>query len=70
MIIRVFQVLSVIFAAAAAYFWWADNFDFAFAGVVLAICAFFLSIRFQAKARNDEVAQTRSAAKESSVEPE
>ena len=70
MIIRIFQILSVVFAAAAAYFWWADNFDFAFAGLVLAICAFFLSIRFLAKTRNEEVAQTRSAANKSSIEPE
>jgi len=70
MIIRIFQILSVVFAAAATYFWWADNFDFAFGGVVFAVCSFFLSIRFQAKARNEEVALTRSAANKSSIEPE
>jgi len=60
MIIRVFQVLSVIFAAAAAYFWWADNFDFAFAGVVVAACSFFLSIRFQAATRKKEIDDQRA----------
>ena len=68
--IRILQIASVVLIALAAYFWWSGNSDFAFAGVVLAICAFFLSIRFQAKARNDEVAQTRSAANKSSIEPE
>jgi len=68
--IRILQIVSVVLVAIAAYFWWSDNSDLAFASVVLAICAFFLSIRFQAKVRNDEIAQTRSAAKESSIEPE
>jgi len=68
--VRILQIASLVLIATAAYFWWSGNSDFAFAGVVLAICAFFLSIRFQAKARNNEVAQTRLAANESTIEPE
>ena len=59
--VRIFQIAAVVLAGAAAYFWWAGNSDFAFAGIVLAICSFFLSMRFQVKARNDEVAARRAA---------
>lgn len=48
----VFQVLAVALAVAAAYFLWLGNKDGAFVSVVLGCVAFFLSIRFQAKARN------------------
>ena len=48
----VFQVLAVALAVAAAYFLWVGNKDGAFVSVVIACVAFFLSIRFQAKARN------------------
>jgi hypothetical protein len=54
---RVFQILAVVLAGAAAYFLWTDVKDAAFASVVLGCVAFFLSIRFQAKAR----IQTRPA---------
>ncbi len=52
--------MAVVLAGAAAYFWWADNFDFAFAGVVLAACSFFLSIRFQAATRKKEIDDQRA----------
>lgn len=52
--IRTFQILAVIIAAVAAYFLWAGNKDGVFVSIVLAACSFFLSIRFQAKARLDE----------------
>lgn len=52
MIERVFQVIAVVLAGAAAYFLWIDNGDYAFVSVVLACIAFFLSIRFQVKERN------------------
>jgi hypothetical protein len=61
MIVRIFQILSFVFAVAAGFFWWSSNFDYAFAGVVLAICSFFLSMRFQMKARNQAVAESRAA---------
>lgn len=48
----IFQVLAVVLAVAAAYFLWVGNKDGAFVSVVLGCVAFFLSIRFQAKARN------------------
>ena len=49
--IRIFQILAVILAGFAAYFLWADNWDGTFIAVVLAISSFFLSMRFQIKAR-------------------
>ena len=49
---RIFQAAAVIFAAAAAYFFWNGSTDAAFGAGVLAACAFLLSIRFQIKARN------------------
>ena len=51
--VRVFQVLAVVLAGAAAYFLWTGMKDAAFAAVVLGCAAFFLSFRFQVKARND-----------------
>ena len=51
--VRVFQVLAVVLAGAAAYFLWMGMKDAAFAAIVLGCAAFFLSFRFQVKARND-----------------
>jgi len=51
---RVFQILAVILAGIAAYFLWMENKDGVFVSIVLAACSFFISIRFQAKARLDE----------------
>lgn len=49
---RVFQILAVVLAGAAAYFLWVGNKDYTFVSVVLACLSFFLSIRFQVKERN------------------
>lgn len=49
--IRTFQILAVILACLAAYFLWLENKDGIFVSIVLAACSFFMSIRFQAKAR-------------------
>lgn len=58
--IRVFQILAVILAAIAAYFLWMENKDGVFVALVLAACSFFMSIRFQAKARLDKHAAESS----------
>ena len=47
----VFQILAAALAVVAAYFLWVGNKDGAFVTVVLGCVAFFISIRFQAKAR-------------------
>lgn len=51
---RVFQIVAVILAGIAAYFLWMGNNDGAFVSAVLGCVAFFLSVRFQVKARNAE----------------
>lgn len=51
---RVFQIVAVILAGSAAYFLWVGNKDGAFVSAVAGCVAFFLSIRFQVKARNAE----------------
>lgn len=51
---RFFQILAVVFGGAAAYFLWMGMKDQAFAAIVLVCSAFLLSVRFQAKARNEE----------------
>ena len=66
MIVRIFQILTIVFVAAAAYFWWSNNFDWAFAGTVLAVCSLFLSMRFRLKAWNQVVADQRAAETENS----
>lgn len=48
---RVFQILAVILAGIAAYFLWQKNADGAFVAAVLGAVSFFLSVRFQVKAR-------------------
>ena len=52
--IRTFQILAVALAIAAAFFVWQSDIDMAFVIGVLAICAFFLSIRFTFKTRVHE----------------
>jgi uncharacterized membrane protein YeaQ/YmgE (transglycosylase-associated protein family) len=59
---RIFQIIAVILAGIAAYFLWNRNNDGAFVSAVLGCVAFFLSIRFQVKERN----QTREAERASS----
>ena len=49
---RIFQIVAVVVAGVAAYFFWAGNKDGAFVSIVLASVAFFLSVRFQVKERN------------------
>ena len=49
---RAFQIVAVILAAAAGYFFWSGSRDYTFVTAVLACTAFFLSIRFQVKERN------------------
>ncbi len=49
-----FQILAVILAAIAAYFFYRDNHDAMFAAVVFGAVSFFLSIRFQVKGRLKE----------------
>lgn len=48
---RVFQVLAAVLAGLAAYFWWQGSNDAMFVSAVLGAVSFFLSIRFQVKAR-------------------
>jgi len=50
--VRVFQILAVVLAGAAAYFLFTGNRDGAFVSAVLGSVAFLLSVRFQVKARN------------------
>jgi len=53
-VIRTFQIISVIFFLIAAYFLRAENKDGVFVSLVLAASSFFMSIRFQAKARLEQ----------------
>ena len=48
---RFFQILAVILIGVAAFFWWNGNADAAFASAVFGAVSYFLSIRFQVKAR-------------------
>jgi len=49
--VQLFQIMAVVLAGVAAFFFWQNNSDWAFASGVLAVCSFFLSIRYQYKAR-------------------
>ena len=59
--IRIFQLMAVVLAGAAAYFFWGGNRDYTFVAIVLGCLAFFLSIRFEVKARNETRAAEREA---------
>ncbi len=48
---RLFEITAVILIGVAAYFLWQENKDGTFIAAVLGAVAFFLSIRFQVKAR-------------------
>ncbi len=48
---RIFQILAVILAGIAAFFFWNGDGDGAFVAAVLGAVSFFLSIRFQVKER-------------------
>lgn len=56
----VFQITAVALAGVTIYFLFTGGKDGAFVSAVLACVAFFLSVRFQAKARN----QVRDAERE------
>lgn len=55
-----FKALAVILAGVAAFFLWQGNKDGGYAAAVLGAVAFFLSVRFQVKKRNE----TREAEEE------
>ncbi len=48
---RLFQILAVILAGIAAFFWYRGKTDALFVSAVLGAVCFFLSIRFQVKER-------------------
>lgn len=60
--IKIFQILAVILAGCAAFFWWRENNDAAFAAGVCAAASFFLSMRFQMKARVQKADAEKKAA--------
>ncbi len=60
--VLLFKALAVILAGVAAYFLWQGNRDGAFLATVFASVSFFLSIRFEVKARNEAREAERLAA--------
>lgn len=51
---KIFQIAAVVLAGIAAYFLWQGNGDRAFITAVFGAVCFFLSVRFQVKARNEK----------------
>lgn len=49
--VLLFRSIALVSLATAGYFYSIDNKDGMFAGIVVAICSFFLSLRFRAKSR-------------------
>ena len=62
----IFQILAVILGGIAAYFLWANNSDWALAFFALAVCSYFLGMRFQIKARlgDRKIAERQQAEEE------
>ena len=54
---RIFQIVAVILAGIAAYFFWQGNADGAFVSGVLGAVSFFLSVRFQVKERMKKLSE-------------
>lgn len=63
---KIFQILAVVFAAAAVYFFWADSRDYMFIAGVLGCVMLFLSVRTQVRARNQIRENERLAAQDRS----
>ena len=61
---RVFQIVAVILAGVAAYFFWTGNKDAAFVSLVFGCVSFFLSIRWQVKERREQREQEQSLEQE------
>lgn len=61
-----FKVLAVILVGVAAYFLWVGNNDGLFVTAVFASVSFFLSVRFEVKARNEQREAERELAENSS----
>ena len=57
-----FKILAVILAGVAAYFLLTGNRDGGFVAVVFGAVSFFLSVRFEVKARNERREAERLAA--------
>lgn len=60
--IKLFQILAVVLAGVAAFFWWQGSSDAAFAAGVCAAASYFLSMRFQIKARVQQAEAEKEAA--------
>ncbi len=61
---KLFQILAVILIGVAAFFLWNESADAAFASAVFGAVSFFLSIRFQVKARLKLQAEQRENAEQ------
>lgn len=59
---HIFQILAVILAGVAAFFYWKGNNDGLYLSAVAAAVSFFLSVRFQVKGRNEIRESQRLAA--------
>lgn len=66
----IFKIVAVILMGIAAVFYWQQNWDAAFASAVVGLCAFFLSIRFEAKSRVRQETEERQRKKEFEEEEE
>ena len=62
----IFKILAVILLGGAAIFLWQQNWDGVFATVVLGICAYFISMRFQLKARVDLIKSQEKGSEDNS----
>ena len=61
MIETILKILAVVLVGAAAYLLWSGNKDYGFVVLVVGCCSYFLSIRFQLKARMREREKNESA---------
>ena len=63
---RLFQILAVVLAGVAAYFFWRGDNETAFVTLVIGCVSFILGVRFQIKERNARRAADRNANDDSS----
>ncbi|MBK8150768.1 MAG: hypothetical protein IPK58_21840 [Acidobacteria bacterium] len=63
-----FKILAVILAGVAAYFLLTGNRDGGFVAVVFGAVSFFLSVRFEVKARNEKREAKRLAVESEEAE--
>lgn len=66
--VKLFQILAVIFIGIAAFFLWRGDYEAVFIAAIFGAICFFLSVRFEVGKRvNERVNERREAEKDAEI---